>query len=70
MGKDHPELPDLVDGYKSHGGFAVNFKKGGISFARLDRGHQLIQQIFVFYGNWRDEQPLDARAGALLRGTT
>ena len=62
VGDNHPELPNLEDGYKSHGGFNVNFKQGGINFARLDRGSELIQQIFVFYRNWNDEQPLDARA--------
>lgn len=62
VGSDHPELPDFKDGYKNHGAFTVNFKGGGINFARLDRGDELIQKILVFYRNWRDEQPLDARA--------
>ena len=61
VGRDHPGLPDLQDGSRRHGSFVVNFKEGGINFARLERV-PMLRQVFVFYRNWQDEQPLDARA--------
>ena len=62
VGANHPELPDFEEGYKAHGGFSVNFKNGGINFARVERGGELLQPILVFHRNWADELPLDARA--------
>lgn len=60
VGRSHPELPDFEDGYENHGGFSVNFRDGGIAYARLTPGN-LLQQVFVFYRNWQDDGPRDAR---------
>lgn len=61
VGGNHPELPDLENGHTNHGGFYVNFKEGGINYARLSPG-DLLQQVFVFYRSWSTEEPMDARA--------
>ena len=62
VGADHPELPNLQDGSKNHGGFEINFKDGRINFARVSRGGELLTPILVFHRGWNDEAPLDARA--------
>lgn len=60
VGSDHPELPNLA--YKNYGGFGVRLERGHIDYARILNGDDLVQRILVFYRNWKDEQPLDARA--------
>ncbi|MDE0629630.1 MAG: hypothetical protein OXH99_24795 [Bryobacterales bacterium] len=62
VGAGHPALPDLEKGYKQHGGFGVQFKGGGIAYARVDSGGVLLQPILVFHRTWKDEQPMEARA--------